>query len=118
MTVAPEPITTAWDDLLQHWDDQARHDVLVGLVAQHDCYAWAAARYKERGDDPIAVRQLERVRKAALATMFAKASRKPEQGNVPFKGSLLVLVIVAILTGVGLIYLHFRPPHVTQTESP
>jgi hypothetical protein len=72
---APEVVTAAWDALAAHWDDQARHDALLGLVAQHGCYAWAAAKYKERGDDPIAQRQLERVRKSALATMFATASK-------------------------------------------
>ena len=118
MTGAPEAVTAAWDELIDHWDEAARHDALLGLVAQHDCYAWAAARYKERGDDPIAVRQLGRVRKAALATMFAKASRKPERGGVPFKSSLLVLAIVAILTAVGLIYLQFRQSHITQTDAP
>ena len=64
------------------------------------------------------MRQLERVRKAALATMFATASPKPEQGRIPFKSSLVVLLIVAILTGVGLIYLQFRRPHVTQSAAP
>jgi hypothetical protein len=114
----PEPIAAAWDQVTQHWDEEPRHDALLGLVAQHDCYAWAAARYKERGDDPIAVRRLDRLRKAALATMFAKASPKLEQGSVPSKGSLLVLVIVAILTGVGLIYLQLRQPHITQSAAP
>ena len=117
MTV-PEAVTRAWDEAVLHWDEQARHDALLGLVAQHSCYAWAAAKYKERGDDPIAAQQLVRVRKAATATLLATATVRPESGSVPFKGSLLVLVVVAILTGVGLIYLQFRQPHVTQTRAP
>jgi len=114
----PDAVVQAWDALADHWDDQPRHDALLGLVAQHGCFAWAASQYKTRGDDPIALRQLERVRKAAIATMFTTASKKPEQERLPFKSSFIVLLIVAILTGVGLIYLQFRQPHSTQSHAP
>jgi hypothetical protein len=112
----PEIVTQKWDEVCAAWDDQPRHDALLGLVAQHNCYAWAAARYKARGDDPIAARQLERLRKAAFATMMATAKPKPDKTSMPFKGSILVLVVVAILTGVGMLYLQFRQGHTTQTH--
>jgi hypothetical protein len=112
----PDVLTDAWTELAEHWDEQARHDALLGMVAQHDCYAWAAAQYKARGDDPIAVRQLERIRKALFATMMVTATRKPDTAKVPFKGSILVLVLVVILTAVGLVYLQFRQSHTAQIQ--
>ncbi|HEY1548846.1 MAG TPA: hypothetical protein VGG28_13545 [Kofleriaceae bacterium] len=121
MTIAepPEIVTRAWSELAEHWDDQTRHDALLGLVAKHDCYAWAAVQYKARGDDPIAARQLERIRKALFATMMLTASRKPDAGKLPFKGSILVLAIVVILSVVGMLYLQFRQArtaHPTQSQ--
>lgn len=113
----PDAVTSAWDELVATWDDQAKHDALLGLVARYSCYAWAAGKYRERGDDPIAAQQLVRLRKAATATMLATATVRPDPAGVPFKGSLLVLVVVAILAGVGLIYLQFRQQHVTQTHA-
>jgi hypothetical protein len=110
----PEIVTRAWSELASHWAEQARHDALLGLVAQHSCYAWAAAQYKTRGDDPIAARQLERISKALFATMMVSATPKPETAKVPFKGAILVLVMVAILTGVGMLYLQFRQAHTAQ----
>jgi hypothetical protein len=110
----PEIVTRAWSELAEHWDEQPRHDALLGLVAQHECYAWAAAQYKARGDDPIAARQLERIRKALFATMMVTAKPKPDPTKVPFKGAILVLVMVAILTGVGMLYLQFRQAHTAQ----
>ena len=112
----PENVTRAWSELVEHWDEQARHDAVLGMVAQADCYAWAARQYKARGDDPIAARQLERIRKALFATMMVTATRKPDPTKVPFKGSILVLVIVVILTAVGLVYLQFRQAHTAQIQ--
>jgi hypothetical protein len=112
----PKNVTRAWSELAEHWDEQARHDAFLGMVAQHECYAWAAAQYKARGDDPIAARQLERIRKALFATMMVTATRKPGSDKVPFKGSILVLVVVVILTAVGLVYLQFRQAHTAQIQ--
>jgi hypothetical protein len=113
-----EPLEAAWEDVTQHWDEVPRHDALLGVVAQYGAYAWIARLYRQHGDDPIARRQLERIRKAAIATMFATQSRKRDTEKMPFKGSFLVLLLVGILTGVGLVYLHFRQSHVTQTDPP
>jgi hypothetical protein len=111
-------LEAAWQDVTQHWDEAPRHDALLGVVAHYSAYAWLAQQYRQRGDDPIAQRQLERIRKAAIATMFATQTHKRQAEKMPFKGSLLVLLLVGILTGVGLIYLHFRQSPVTQTTPP
>jgi hypothetical protein len=89
----------AWDRCTETWSDAARHDELFKLVVQHSCFAWAAARYRERGDDPIAREQLERLRKAAMAAMFVSAAARPTKEKTPYRSSLIVLgvLIVAML---------------------
>ena len=42
---APDAVTAAWDELVAHWDDQARHDTLLGLVAP--------ARLLRVGGEPV-----------------------------------------------------------------
>jgi hypothetical protein len=113
-----EPLEAAWEAVSQRWDEVPQHDALLGVAAHYGAYAWVARKYREHGDDAIAKRQLERIRKAAIATMFATQTRKREVEKLPFKGSFLVLLLVGILTGVGLVYLQFRQSHVEHTNPP
>ncbi len=98
----PEPVQAAWDDAVAHWDDPAKHTTLLGLVAQHSCFAWAAARYKERAGDPIADKQLERLRSSAVATMFATSGAKKQDEPAPFRSTMMLLIalMVALLVGM------------------
>src|SRR5262249_25597120 len=57
----PEPVRTAWARAAEAWSDPARHDELLRQAAAHRCYAWAAGRYRTRGSDLIAERQLDRL---------------------------------------------------------
>jgi len=104
MTEPPEPVRAAWDACEQQWDEPARHDAFFALVAQHACFAYAAARYKVRAGDAIADRQLERVSKAATATMLATASARPDaKQRAPYRAvvALIVLMLVAALAGLA-----------------
>jgi hypothetical protein len=102
--VIPEAVQTAWDDAVAHWDDPARHQAVLGLVAQHNCFAWAAARYKERAGDPVAEKQLERLRSSAVATMFAQASGRKKEPPQPFRQTLLLLVALLLALVIGMIF--------------
>jgi hypothetical protein len=104
----PDPVAAAWDQALAHWDDPQRHDALLAAVASYSCYAWAAAKYKTRAGDPIADAQLERLRKAATATMLATATVRPEQTGMPYRNAILVLLALVILLGVGAVYAMWR----------
>jgi len=116
VSAVPTALDEAWNEVELYWDDVKRHDALLGLVAHFSAYQWAAGKYRQHGSDPIAKRQLDRIRKSAIATMFATQTRKRETEKLPFRGSLLVLLIVAILAGTGLMYLQFRKDHVTQAD--
>jgi hypothetical protein len=96
-------VQAAWDDAVAHWDDPAKHTALLGLAAQHDCFAWAAARYKERAGDPIADKQLEKLRNAAVAAMFAKAPRKQDT-ETPYRSTLVVLAALLLILVLGLVF--------------
>lgn len=97
----PPRVVAAWEGVVSHWDEVARHDALLALVAQTESYAWAAAQYRERErmlpDDPIARRQLERLRRAAEVTLYASAAARPDKASSPFSGIVVVLLVLALV---------------------
>lgn len=100
----PEPLREAWARATGAWSDPARHDEVLRLVAVHNCYAWAAARYRTRGGDPVAARQLDRLRRAAEATLLASATVRPVAAARPYRATVGMLAILIAAVGVGLIY--------------
>jgi hypothetical protein len=98
-----EDVTAAWERALEQWNDQARHEALIAAVAQHSCYAWAAARYKERGDDPIAHKQLDRLRRAATANLMATATARSEPSKSPYRKTLVWFGVLVALLVLGLV---------------
>jgi len=103
MKEAPPSVQAAWDAAVAAWDDPAKHAALLGLVAQHDCFAWAAARYKERAGDPIADKQLERLRTSAVAAMFAQSSRKKDDKQ-PYRQTLVLLAALLLMLVLALVF--------------
>ena len=100
---APDAVQAAWEDAVAHWDDAAKHKALLGLVAQHSCFAWAAARYKERAGDPIADKQIERLRSSAMATMMAGAASKKKDEPAPFRGTMMLFIALLVALVVGML---------------
>jgi hypothetical protein len=108
----PQVVQDAWARVHASWDDPRAHDELFALTAQHSCYAWTAARYREvRADKGAASTdpRLERVRKAAEATLLATASVRPRTGKQPYGTSAVVLVIAIIMIVIGLMFAASRP---------
>ena len=101
---APEPVRAAWARVADAWSDPARHDELLQQVAAHRCYAWAAGRYRTRGGDPIAERQLDRLRRAAEATLLAGATVRREAAATPYRATVVVLALLVAAVVVGLVY--------------
>jgi hypothetical protein len=100
----PEPVRAAWQRAVDGWDEPARHDAFVGVVAQHAAFTWAAARYKERSGDVVADRQLQRLRTAATATMLAGAMARPEKRAKPYQVTIAMLIALVIIAFVGYFY--------------
>jgi hypothetical protein len=113
-----EDVSLAWDRVVEQWDDKARHDALLSVVVQHSEFVWAAARYKERGDDPIAAERLERLRKAATATMFATAKVRETPDSSPYKKILLWLVVMVVMLVIGLLFARIVVDHSPAKRRP
>ncbi len=115
----PEAVAAAWDRALEAWDDAESHDALLRLCAQHDAYAWVAAKYRDakraapaspspfrsypdHAVDAIADRQLDRMRRAAEATLFAGASAREDRARSPYRAAtaILAMFIFAIIAGL------------------
>ena len=99
----PDAVQQAWDDAVAHWDEPAKHAALLGLVAQHGAYAWAAGKYKERAGDAIADKQLERLRSSAVAAMMATSTKKTKEDQ-PYRSTLVLLAALLLILVLGLVF--------------
>lgn len=99
----PADVQDAWQRALEAWDDATRHEALLGVMARRQCFAWVAARYRERAGDAIADRQLERIRLTATATLLGAAPRR-DAGPTPYRSSIITLGILIVMIVVGLVY--------------
>jgi hypothetical protein len=98
----PEAVQAAWARTALDWHDTVRHDELLQLVASNNSYAWAAGRYRTRGRDPVARRQLDRLRRAAEAALLASATPRPDASTRTtsrVKRRVLALLITTITAG-------------------
>jgi uncharacterized Zn finger protein (UPF0148 family) len=105
----PLPVHKAWARAIAAWDDPVRHEEVLQQVAAHNCYAWAAARYRTRGRDAIAERQLDRLRRAAEATLLAGATVRRDAIQ-PYRTTRGVLGFLIAAVVAGLFYATLRRP--------
>lgn len=101
----------AWDAALLAWSDEPTHERAAALAIETGDYAWLAARYRaivrDRPDDAMARRQLDRLSRRAEATLLATASvRGPGLAapRIPFA----VLIALVAVVGAGLLYAMYR----------
>jgi hypothetical protein len=104
----PDAVAVAWEAALAAWSDPARHDALFQLIVLHGAYAWAAAKYRDHkralnDDDAIGDRQLERLRRAAEATLRVTGTARADTTPKPYRALLAVLVVLIVATIVGLL---------------
>jgi hypothetical protein len=93
----PESVHDAWQRAVEAWSDPARHDALIAQVTHHGCFAWAAARYRERAGDKVADEQLERLRRTATTAMFATGAARAKPAAMPYRNVLYMLVALVLL---------------------
>ena len=97
----PSVVRDAWARATEAWTTPAPHDELLQLAAAHNSYAWAAGRYRTRRDS-VSTRQLERLQRAAEATLLAGATARADTNAAPYRATrgVLAFLIIAVLVGV------------------
>jgi hypothetical protein len=103
MTPPPE-VEAAWATCEEAWHEADRHDAFFALVAKHDCFAYAAGKYKARAGDAVADKHLERVRKAATAKMMATSVGRPDAARKPYRAAIAFIVLLLVMAIAGLAY--------------
>jgi hypothetical protein len=98
----PETLKQLWDHVEAGWDDPAGHALFVEQALAGGHGGFAAARYRRKGDDPVAREQLGRIA-ARLEQILAAAATAPE-GRPGASGRkaiwLLVLLLAAAFAGL------------------
>ena len=118
----PAEIKAAWDAVLAGWSTEAKHDALFHLVAARGEYGWAAGRYREqareRAGDPVAPKQMDRIRKAIEATMVVSATAREKPGASPYKNTATLLAVLIVVLIVGMAYMFIKSRKSTEEEPP
>jgi hypothetical protein len=103
-----DAVRVAWERAVAEWNDSARHDAFLQVVASHGAYAWAAGRYRDAGraraGDVIGPRQLDRLRRAAEATLLASAGARPDPRTTPYRATMTILAMMVVAIIAGLLY--------------
>jgi uncharacterized Zn finger protein (UPF0148 family) len=115
--VVPRAVEDAWRRATEDWHDAARHEELLRQVAATDSYAWAAARYRQRGPDAITARQLAWLRRAAEATLLASATARPDATAPPYRAARRVLALLITTIAAGALYAMVIRDHPLPSEA-
>ena len=103
MSDPPHEVFEAWQRAVDHWDDPASHEALLIATMEQRCFAWTAARYKERAGDPTADRELRRVEVAATATLLGTPPKR-DRSAMPYRSSIVALVVLIAMIVIGVVY--------------
>ncbi len=111
-TTATEALRAAWDRVVESWSDEERHEAVFRIVTERGEYSWVAARYREqaraREGDPIAAKQMERIRRAIEATLLVSATAREKPAASPYKNLLALFALLLILLGIGAFYIYMK----------
>jgi hypothetical protein len=96
---------------VESWDDEGRHQALLELIYAEGELAWGARKYRgvlrDRPDDEAASARLEKLVKSAeaeLVSMAAKREAEESGGGAPYRGVLIVFLVLLMAAGAGAIY--------------
>ena len=102
---APEQLVELWNQCVDDWDDQEIHRKFLDEASDLGAYAYAARCYRRRqvehADDSTSVAQLNRIARMAEARLKTTVvASSPSEGKKPYRGVLILLLLLAMLAAV------------------
>ncbi len=104
-------LEAAWRACLAAWHDAGAHERFLERVAAQSAYSDAARRYRARlrdhGGDATDEARLARIAKMAEAALLSRAVASKDAANdkEPYRGVLLMLIMLVVLGGAGATYM-------------
>jgi len=111
---APPELEAMWESCEADWHDEEAHGRFTECAAAAFAYAYAARRYRsvlrQRADDEIAHRQLDRLSRMAEVTLTSSAAARRQAGGdeQPYKNVIVLLMVIVLLAGIGGMYMLLR----------
>jgi rubredoxin len=97
----PDSVVVLWENLEKNWDDTAAHALFVEEGLRRDAAGFVAASYREKGDDPIATMQLEKLTARLVESLAVQSSAAPATtGSMKQIVYVLLFCIIALLAFV------------------
>ena len=101
----PDVVYALWQNLEKNWGDPAAHALFVEEGLRRDAAGFVAASYREKGDDPVAVTQLEKLTARLMQSLSAQSSIPPSEARSTNQGMkrvvyVLLFCIIALLVFV------------------
>jgi hypothetical protein len=91
-----DPFDLAWASLLEHWDDDARHDAFVALAAQLERLPDAASLYRSAESDPSRAERALKAKSRIVALAVAQLDALPRTSLESAKRRGLIVLPVAL----------------------
>jgi hypothetical protein len=99
----PETLKELWTHVEAGWDDPARHALFVEQALAGGHGGFAAARYRRKGDDPVARGQIERIASRLEQILAAAATPPDERAGAGGRKVIWLLVVLLTLAFAGLL---------------
>lgn len=94
----PESVRALWANVEKNWTDSAVHALFVEQGLRQDAAGFVAACYRQKGTDPIAVEQLDRLTTRLIQSLAQHVSTEiPTPNHFRRLGYLLLFATIAIL---------------------
>ncbi len=89
-----------WSHVEEDWDDRARHALFVEQAILFNSVGYAAACYRRKGDNPMALEQLERLSTRLEQSLTASATEgDPKPAG---RGMTIAIIIFVLIAAAGL----------------
>lgn len=100
----PSEVAVLWQNTLQHWEDVSAHTLFLENGLRHHAAGYIAACYRSKGDDPIALAQLDKLTARLMQTLRLQVETNSPSLN--WMKTLVYVLLFLLLAFMVFLILH------------